>query len=194
MGTNTLQRRNRLVVLFGGTLTSIIALGALAWACTPTPAMEAIIPLAGPAGTQITIAGSDSFGTAVEVHWGAADGPVIANLPAGGSRTLASVPAEARPGVYAVVALTRAPNGAVQYKTAQPYEVTGPSAASADTANGLWSGLSRSTSPGEAAARPATPGPSAAAAGLFAIGIAGLAVASAGAILARRRVSRADTK
>jgi len=154
--------------------------------------MDSILPLSGPAGTQVTVSGS-YFPGPVELRWGSATGPIVGTGAGGQSfQAQARVPEGTKAGVYALMAVTTGPQGRL-YQAAQPFEVTGPAGSVAQTgAADLWSGLNRSASVGPDSATQAAPRPSAITAGgiLMAAG-AVLAAGSGGMLLvARKRRAR----
>lgn len=171
------QRRYSASLLLAGALA--IALVGTAWACTTSPT---ITPeeSSGIAGTSVTIDASFTpFGKSysgmpapaglVEVRWDSAEGAVIGTgspgEPAVGQSSNLSIPvtipAEAAPGHYYLVAIQRDLKGTVIAKASETFEVTGSARRSpanaggrAATAQDLWSGFGEGTSTGGSA--PAT--------------------------------------
>lgn len=107
------KRRFGRMALMGGLLAMGVSLAAAstAFACTNLAELN-IGPAAGPAGTQVTVTGSAfahvPANTPVALHWGSANGPVLATLTpdkagAIGPATV-TIPADAAPGSYVIVA------------------------------------------------------------------------------------------
>ena len=103
----------------------LVGFGAAAWACSPAASVARIIPEFGPAGTEVTVSGT-YYTTQVEIHWATANGPVLATLAGPTFARKVTVPANASPGVYAIVALGRDTDGSIAGQAASTFEVTTP--------------------------------------------------------------------
>ncbi len=99
------------------TLASLFLLGAMAaWACTNLATLNLSESAVSP-GQSIDITGSsfstaEKGGQAVQIHWNAANGPVLASVNPDPTGNVAAVkiPADAKPGYYVLVA-TQAEKG-----------------------------------------------------------------------------------
>ncbi|MGH9127348.1 MAG: hypothetical protein ACRDZ8_21915 [Acidimicrobiales bacterium] len=89
----------------------LLAAASTAFACTNLAELE-VGPTSGPAGTQVKVTGSAFANvpgnTAVALHWGSANGPVLATLTPDDSGAIGpatvTIPAGATPGQYVIVA------------------------------------------------------------------------------------------
>ncbi|HEX3426370.1 MAG TPA: hypothetical protein VHT30_09575 [Acidimicrobiales bacterium] len=170
------------LAVFGGLLAMgvLLAVQSAAFACTNLAELN-VGPTSGPAGTKVTVTGSAfanvPSNTPVALHWGSANGPVLATVTPDDSGAIGpftlTVPANATPGSYVIVASqTEIDNGQTPW---------GLPARTAFTVSG--------TAPAGAAARNAAVGSvsssSGASAGLIALtvalGIGGLALFGLGA-------------
>lgn len=100
------------------TLASLFLLGAMAaWACTNLATLNLSESAVSP-GQTIDITGSsfstaEKGGQAVQIHWNAANGAVLASVnpdPTGNIAAAVKIPADAKPGYYVLVA-TQAEKG-----------------------------------------------------------------------------------
>jgi hypothetical protein len=92
-------------------VTGILTLASAAFACTNLAALN-LSSSSGQAGSQVTVTGS-AFGrvpknTPVDLHWNGLAGPILATVTpdAAGAinPTTLTIPADARPGFYTIVA------------------------------------------------------------------------------------------
>ncbi|MGH9152218.1 MAG: hypothetical protein ACRD03_07460, partial [Acidimicrobiales bacterium] len=91
---------------------------AMAWACTPSAHLVPISPATGEVGSRITVAGRAFHAAEVAIHWGGADGPLLATATGPSFSVPVTVP-PAAPGVYLVVAIQ-----AGSTNPAETFEVT----------------------------------------------------------------------
>jgi len=144
---------------FAAALAFVIALGALAWACTPQTVITQLRPLSGPAGTTLAISGSTPAPT--EIRWNSTEGSVLANASGANFSVTASIPADAKPGVYYLISNGRA---------LETFEVTSAGQASVPQAaqTDLWSGFKQ----GSAQSLGTEPAPSPSGHGMRSMGLA----------------------
>jgi len=107
----------------------------VAWACVPQPLVYLEPMSSGPAGSQVTVTAASINGDA-EVRWNGAEGPQLAKASGPHFSAPVTVPADAGPGMYAVIVLTRAPGGAVTGSGRAAFLVTGPGGATAGAGGG----------------------------------------------------------
>lgn len=89
-----------------GAAAGALLFAAAAWACVPVATLNATPQNVKP-GDIVTVTGASyNSPNPVMLHWGALDGPVVAQLPPSGGAINGTftVPADAKPGNYVVVA------------------------------------------------------------------------------------------
>jgi hypothetical protein len=163
------------MVLIFGLLAGILSGAAVAWACTEQAAIS-FAPGSGPPGSPVTVQGTAFRPGPVEIRWHTLEGAVLgtANGPQPVARV--TIPANASPQVYYIVAVQRGANGAISAKASDAFQVTAPASvqtaspqqvppkspgpASANTAP--WSGGPSRTALGAPPSPATVPGPSAA--------------------------------
>jgi RTX calcium-binding nonapeptide repeat (4 copies) len=106
----------------------VFALGsigpALAWACTPSAAIDLNGADAGPPGTNVTVNGRGfPSGREVEIHWNGSSGPVLTMATGPAFSVNVTIPSEA-PGTHYIVATARAPTGEFEGQAAAAFSVT----------------------------------------------------------------------
>lgn len=78
----------------------------MAWACTPNAVVTPLTPQSGHAGTSVTVTGDTFSNGVVDVHWGSATGHLLGSTTGPNFSVTVRIP-DARPGIYAVVAVDR---------------------------------------------------------------------------------------
>lgn len=203
-------KRGSFVVMTGWLLT-LGVIGA-AWACTVSPSLS-VEPGFSTPGSLVTIQGAfipigaktgqASEAGPVEIRWNGSDGPLLASseasskpVPDGTNLSVpVTVPSQARPGVYYLVAVQRDASGNVIAKAAETFEVrsagSSVSGASQRAVSGdLWSGLAGNTGRISAAESEVRAAASSGylAVGISLAGISALALAlGAGTLASRKR-------
>lgn len=104
------MRRHVVVTTVSLVAAALIALAGVAWACTPLPRLVTITPLAAAPGSAVEVRGQAvSADAAVQLRWNAVRGPQLAAAAANANGDFTArftVPAQAAPGVYTIVAVT----------------------------------------------------------------------------------------
>ena len=198
------MNRKRKVAAITALAMTLMAMAGLAWACSPQSSMV-IIPDTGPSARRATASGnlvnplpvgaggSESAGTA-QIHWNAADGPLLAQVSpsqSGAFSAEVTLP-QAAPGVYYLVLTSQSKDVArVAVQVTKP----GSTVSAAGVSSGLWSGFSAANSTASlGVASPAAPTGSdpamLAGMGLTAFGVAASAMGLSVAALRKRRTSR----
>gem|GEM_PF-1267136 len=214
-----MKNRNKSLGIVIGTMALMLGVASFAWACSTQPSMQ-LMPRTGPtvAGETIPVNGNGftGFASAVQIRWNSATGPVIGTAERNeqGFAGSVTIPADAAPGVYYMVATVPPTHGLSQQPSILTADtaraaisIDAPSASSGSnlpaTANSsiravsddLWTGLQGgSKSLSSAQTTPASnPAGSAMTAGLAlaAAGIGGSA--AAGLIVARRKTKARRT-
>ncbi|HSH58198.1 MAG TPA: hypothetical protein VK988_00890 [Acidimicrobiales bacterium] len=185
------QAGGRLVLGALGVLTSVVCLGAFAWACTGQPRFVGASVPTGPARATVAVRGEGAVPSApVEIRWNGVNGTKLATATAdvdGNFQASVTIP-EASPGIYSLVA---GAGGTTLGRTA--FEVTATTARSATP-----------SSPARWSARPASADdPSGygsqwgfrAGAILLGVGLVGLFSASTAlTVMSRRRAAASSTR
>lgn len=159
-------------------LAAILALGAIAWACTPSAYLYPVSPNAGMAGTEVTVRGGQFGNGPVEIRWRSENGRLLTS--ALGPHFTAKVTIPDRPeGVHYLVAVARDPAdpSRILARRAEAFEITSNPGSDARATASLW---------GEAKQPPADDRGSMA----TLVGTVGLALAAAGAALVALTVVR----
>ncbi|HET7487843.1 MAG TPA: hypothetical protein VFJ85_07935 [Acidimicrobiales bacterium] len=170
-------------MLAGAAVVAGAASGA--WACVPQPVLTVEPQASGAPGARITVDGMFVDGD-VEIRWNGVDGPELATTSGPHFSVAATVP-EAVDGLYAILAVSRAPDGSVNSVGRAPFLVTSAPGAANRAPVGLQARLAPAATGSPSDARSGTPAALTLAEGA---GL-GLAAAAAGLALgARRRRSR----
>ena len=202
--------RRSSVAALAGCLLALGAMGA-AWACTVSPSLS-VEPGFSTPGSLVTIqgafiplgakAGQSSEAGPVEIRWNSSDGPQIGTAqpsatpsPNGTNFSVSvTIPDQAIPGVFYLVAIQRDSLGNVVAKAAETFEVrsAGPSESRASqraVSGDLWSALARDTAlmGGAGSDLPAAASSGYLALGVSLAGISSLGMALGAGILAVRR-------
>lgn len=101
------------------------------WGCVPTATIWLPHQSFAAPGAQITVEGAN-FEQRVELRWNALDGPLLASAPNPSFSVPVTLP-DAPNGLYVVVALERAPSGAIGNVARAPVQVVRETASSPDT-------------------------------------------------------------
>lgn len=198
-----------MIAMFRSKIAAAFLVGAgalggasLAWACTAQPVMtvrsstpggdvsappEVTVASAGTSvivdvSTPELIDGSTSVG-AVEIRWNTLDGAVLANARGSSFSVPVQLPADAAPGVYSLLAVSRDRSGAVQTKASSAVQITALGAPAATASP--WADRGRAVS---TASSSGATGPFAAGIGLLALGLVALAVSFTVMSVRRRHV------
>lgn len=111
--------------------TFLLALGGLAWACTPQASIW-LDPDSGRAGSEAVVHGRDFHKGPVEIRWGDLTGPVIGRAMGPRFATAVTVPTDADPDTYTVMGLAVG----TSYRASAAFTVraaeTAPSGSSSD--------------------------------------------------------------
>lgn len=95
---------------------------SVAWACVPQPLLAVVPRASGRPGAEVTVHGL-SFGPGkVEVRWNALDGPHLADSTGPDFSVSVKVP-EVPTGLYALVVLTRGPDGSITQRASTAFDV-----------------------------------------------------------------------
>jgi len=178
---------------------AVLALSAAeaAWACT-TQQQLTLLPRTGVAGSPVVVTGTGFDGSPVTIRWNSTTGPAVGSAqPASVSSfsAPAAIPADAAPGVYYLVAVSKGMVARAAISVQAPAAASSSNAPAATTASvrvasdDLWTGLqSRPTSISTDQATPDQgPAGRAMTAGL-ALAAAGIGGSAAtGLIIARKR-------
>ncbi len=121
MGGRLLNRRTGLAALI---VVLAIPIGAAAWACVPQPLVQLSPRSSGQVGAKGTISAVRLSGGAIEVRWNALDGPLLATGSGTDLQADFTVP-PASDGLYTLITLVRATDGAVASSVSVPFEVVG---------------------------------------------------------------------
>ena len=131
-----------------GALVLVLGITSAAWACTGSPPqISALAPQMGLAGSEVRVAGGN-FAGPVELRWNSVNGPLLATAVDGASFAVpVTIPADAQPGIFYVVAVQRTSAGDVLTKVSQTFEVaapadSGPTASAQTVPAGLWPSFS----------------------------------------------------
>lgn len=125
----------------------------VAWACSPQAYVNPLSTDTGREGAPLRVSGGSFLsGVPVEIRWNSPAGPLLGTAPGPNFSTTVTVPADATPGVYYVVALARNADGTIAGKGSASFEVQAPAGtAPGGTAPG-------GTAPGGTAPGAAVPG------------------------------------
>ncbi|MGH2773333.1 MAG: hypothetical protein ACRDIU_09390, partial [Actinomycetota bacterium] len=150
-----------------------------AWACVPVRSIVQVEPQSsGPPGVTVKVSGVGFGDAPVEIRWNDLNGPKLADTNGPIFSADVKIP-ESKPGLYTLIALTRAKDAGVDNAGTAPFFVTGPGSELKDlSAQALWSSRAPATK------NEPSRGSWILAAGLLAIG---LLVGFAGAQLRSRR-------
>lgn len=172
---------------------AFLMVASFAWACTPATTVH-LSANSGPAGTLVNITGKTAFpDKPVEIRWNSTDGALLGTVQGASFAAALTVPAEASPGVYYLVADGRARD---------TFEVTGRATSTKAPkvlSNDLWSGFAASSRPALADSSLAQGGAKAnpnslpVGLGLAGIGLGGLLFASLAVMKKRSRSLSAET-
>ncbi|MGH2771672.1 MAG: IPT/TIG domain-containing protein [Actinomycetota bacterium] len=178
------MKANIKVTAFAAAAVLMLA-GGLAWACTEAAGIS-LGSNSGPAGTAVTIQGSNFAPGPVEIRWNNSKGQVLGTAQGPDFSTQITPPAGSATDVYYVVAIQKGQGGT--FKATETFEVVGASGAPAvSSSTDLWSGFSEAS-----VAVDATPAPEGASGSAMAgFGLAGFgAVVLAGGLVATAATRR----
>jgi len=105
----TMKNRNTRLGTFLGTMALMLGVASFAWACSPQPSMQ-LLPRTGPirAGETVPVNGNGWTGwtSTVQIRWNSAAGPIVGTAESNeqGFSGSVTIPADAAPGVYYLVA------------------------------------------------------------------------------------------
>lgn len=121
------MKKARSLALRALATVALVAFGSagLAWACVPYPIIVVGPQSSGPPGTDVKVSGVSFAPGQIEVRWNSIEGPVLGTARDPDFTLDAKIP-EADAGLYAVVALTRDPDGGVSTLARASFLVTGP--------------------------------------------------------------------
>jgi len=174
--------RKTVPALFAG-LTVVLAMTAIAWACTPSAYLFPIAPASGAAGSEVTMRGGQFGNGPIELRWGSANGKLLGTALGPDFSIKVQIP-DTSPGVNYLVAISRDPADLtkVSARRAEAFEVTSLAGAH-NTSDSFWD---TGTEGAPASANTSR------AAGIAAVTVGmAFAVASTALILARRRRAHA---
>lgn len=117
-------------VLLLGVLAGILSGAAVAWACTEQAAIS-LAPRSGPPGSTVTVSGSAFRSGPVEIRWHAPDGALLGTATGPQPVARVTIPANASPQVYYMVAVQRGANGTISAKASDAFRVTAPASVQA---------------------------------------------------------------
>jgi hypothetical protein len=160
-------------------VAAIAGLCGTAWACVPQPFISLRPDASGSSGEQVSAAGINFGDDTVDLRWNGIDGPLLAKAQGPSFSTSVTVPG-ASDGLYTILAIPRAPDGAVHGSVAAAvFQVvsTGRARGGTGTATGQRNTRSTTSPSGSLNAVAAAIG----GAGLLVLGIC------AGLALSRRR-------
>ncbi len=106
-------------------LASVLTFFGEAWACVPGSYLPFVTlqPAFGPAGSPVTVQGLNFLQAPVEVRWNALDGVRLHATHGPNFSSTVTIPEE-RPGLYAVVVVSRRPDGSVADIAKAMFQVT----------------------------------------------------------------------
>jgi hypothetical protein len=111
------MQARRWAIGLGTAAGALVLAAAAAWACVPVATLN-VNPTQVTAGQEVTVTGG-SYNNAkpVVMRWGGLDGPVLAELTTSGGRIngTVTVPADARPGNYVLLATQETAPGATTW-------------------------------------------------------------------------------
>ena len=109
-------------------MATIVAGGAIAWACSPN-ANISLSPQSGPPGSEVTVSGSQftskGSGAAVEIRWNQLNGEVLATTTGPTFSVSVTIPEDAA-GTSRIFAIGRAPDGDMVGSDVAEVQVTAP--------------------------------------------------------------------
>jgi hypothetical protein len=116
----------RLALVLIASLAIPVVVATVAWACAPSPPSISSTPSSGPVGTQVTVTGERyEAGTAVDIRWDSAVGPLLASVTGSSFKVTAQIP-PSQPGAHLVVAIAYASaDGSIYSRSGFPFQVTG---------------------------------------------------------------------
>lgn len=96
-----------------------------AWSCVPQPRLVVLPAASATAGSEIIVQGIgfDGSPSTAEIRWNTADGPLLATADQSDFETSVTIPPEARPGLYAILVLSRASDGVLGNTSRAAFEV-----------------------------------------------------------------------
>ncbi|MGH2810872.1 MAG: hypothetical protein ACRDIA_08320 [Actinomycetota bacterium] len=163
-----------------GCLAALLALAAVAWACTPSAYLYPISPGGGQPGSEVTVRGGQ-FGTGtVEIRWASDNGRLLGTALGPEFSTKVTLPDRAE-GVHYIVAVAR--DGAdptkILARRSEAVQITADGRSSSTAASSLWGDAGQAL--GETGGFPAT--------AVAGIGLGALAATMAlfAAVVVRRR-------
>ncbi len=111
-------------------VTAVVGTASFAWACTAPSATNNLSSQIGAPGSRITVTAANFGATAGprEIRWNSISGPLLATAEGADFSVPVTVPADAKPGVYYIVALARGADGGFEAKVSQTFEVTASAA------------------------------------------------------------------
>jgi len=114
-----------LVVALAGMAAAMSGTAGMAWACVRQPLIVLQPRASGAPGSQVTVNGSGFNTDRAELRWNALDGQLLASADGPDFSTAVTIPA-VPPGLYAMVAIMRSPDGAVGNAVRASFEVAPP--------------------------------------------------------------------
>lgn len=143
------MRRARITGIGFAGLALLLALGAVAWACTPSAYLYPVSPSTGAAGTEVTIRGGQFGNGPVELRWGTERGRLLGSTLGPDFTKKVIIPDKA-PGVYYIVAVARDPadSSRILARRVEAFQITAGARSDVDRNDALWSAPTQSA-PGE---------------------------------------------
>lgn len=168
------------LLLVSGLLAVLMGVAGSAWACLPQANLVVVRPQSsGPAGSTVTIEAIDLDPGRSEVRWNTAEGELLGASNGPNFSMGVTIPPKAGEGLYSIIVLSRAPDGALGNTRTTSFLVTDP------TRN---RGTGRAQSQGAVDARPTK---SSDGSTLLMVGVAMAVVGAGGGLLLGRRRKRA---
>ena len=126
-------RRGRGLAVGGAAVVaSILVLAAASFACSPAVGSSSLTPDAGASGSRVLVEGW-GYTAPVEIRWGSATGPLLAQATPDGNRISqrVTIPAS-EPGFYSVVVVGYDSVTNQSFRSSSTFHVTGAAAAATD--------------------------------------------------------------
>ena len=118
-----MKPRNAAVAVMFGILAMVVSVAAVAWACTGSPPSTTIGPKAAVPNSEVTVSGTNWAVGPVEIRWNDSTGPVLAQAHGPEFAVPVTVPADAQPDVYYLIAVQGGPAGVTGTRVAETLEV-----------------------------------------------------------------------
>lgn len=120
-------------------LAVLLAVGAVAWACTPSAYLFPISPSSGVAGAEVTVRGGQFGNGPVELRWASENGRLLTTALGPDFTAKVTIPDKAE-GVHYLVAVARDPSdpSKILARRSEAFQITSSSTPGGNSTDSLW--------------------------------------------------------